>query len=119
MKSKKLCFDLDGVICKTTKKKYFNSQPKKKNIRKINELYDKGHEIIIFTARFMGRSKENEKRALARGYTKTYNQLKKWQIKFNELIMGKPSYDFFVDDKAIGFKKNWIKSIEVAAKIKK
>jgi hypothetical protein len=22
--------------------------------------------------------------------------------------MGKPSYDYFVDDKAIGFKKNWM-----------
>jgi hypothetical protein len=25
--------------------------------------------------------------------------------------MGKPSYDLFVDDKAYGFKKNWIKNI--------
>ena len=112
MKSKKLCFDLDGVICKTTKKKYFNSKPINKNIRKINELYDKGHKIIIFTARFMGRSKENEKRALARGYTKTYNQLKKWQIKFHILKFGKPSYDLIVDDKSLFYKKNWTKYID-------
>ena len=107
MKSKKLCFDLDGVICKTTKKKYFNSKPIKKNIRKINELYDKGHEIIIFTARFMGRSNENIILAKKRGLNITYRQLKKWGVKYHNLIFGKPSFDLYVDDKNLNFDKNW------------
>ena len=39
-------------------------------------------------------------------------QLKKWKVKFHKLIMGKPSYDLFIDDKAYGFKKNWYLSIK-------
>jgi trehalose-6-phosphatase len=58
MTKKKLCFDLDGVICTTFKKRYFTAKPKKKIIKLINELYKK-NTIIVFTARFMGRNKEN------------------------------------------------------------
>ena len=50
-----LCFDLDGVICTTIKGQYKKSTPKKKNIMLINELYENGHIIKIFTARYMTR----------------------------------------------------------------
>ena len=30
------------------------------------------------------------------------------EFKFNKLILGKPSYDIFIDDKSLGFKKNWM-----------
>ena len=61
---KKLCFDLDGVICTTKKNFYKESKPKKKVIKSINRLYEKKNYIIIFTSRFMGRS--NEKVNLAK-----------------------------------------------------
>ena len=48
-----ICFDLDGVICRTVKKKYFSAKPNLKAIEKINSLYRKGFYIKIFTARFM------------------------------------------------------------------
>tara|TARA_B100002051_G_C16690843_1_gene615409 strand:+ start:66 stop:416 length:351 start_codon:yes stop_codon:yes gene_type:complete len=111
-KLKILCFDLDGVICKTTKKQYFKAKPIKNNITKINELYGRGYFIKIFTARFMGRSNENQKKAKQRGFLKTKQQLKKWNIKYHELIFGKPSYDLFIDDRSIFFKKNWVKKID-------
>ena len=50
-------FDIDGVICKTKKNNY-SSKPIKKAIKKINQLYDKGNYIKLFTSRFMGRNKE-------------------------------------------------------------
>ncbi len=106
---KRICFDLDGVICTTQKKKYFKARPKKKVIRFINDLY-KENIIIIFTARFMGRNNENILKAKKMGFEKTYNQLKKWGLKFHYLYFGKPSYDIFVDDKSYGFKKSWIKN---------
>ena len=112
MKKKILCFDLDGVICNTINKNYFRSTPIKKNIDKINELYDEGYTIKIFTSRFMGRSKENQQKAKKRGYLKTKKQLYKWKIKYHKLIFGKPSYDLFIDDKNIFFKKNWNKKID-------
>jgi cobalamin biosynthesis Co2+ chelatase CbiK len=33
-------------------------------------------------------------------YQKTFRQLKSWNLKFHELLFGKPIFDFFIDDKA-------------------
>jgi histidinol phosphatase-like enzyme len=110
---KKYCFDIDGVICKTIKKKYKFSKPNNKVIKLINNLYDRGHYIIIFTSRFMGRNKENVKLAKKQGYNFTNAQLRNWGLKFHKLIFGKPSYDFFIDDKSIFFEKNWLKKIKL------
>ena len=77
-------------------------------IKTINNLYEKGFYIKIFTARYMGRNKENRKKVLKKKY-ETKNFLKRWGLKFNELIMCKPSYDVFVDDKAFGFSNKWKK----------
>ena len=103
-----ICFDIDDTICITSKKKYFSAKPKVKVIKKINELYDKGYIIKLFTSRFMGRNNENVSGAKKQGFKKTQNQLKKWGLKYNILLMGKPSYDIFVDDKSYGYNKNWI-----------
>ena len=50
------------------KNNYEFSKPIKKNINKINSLYKEGFKIIIFTARYMGRSKENVKTAHKKGF---------------------------------------------------
>lgn len=104
MKKKILCFDIDGTICETRKNFYHVSKPKKKIIKLINQMYDKGYYIKIFTARFMGRSNENKILAESKGKKITINQLKKWNVKYNKLIFGKPSYDYFIDDKAFNIK---------------
>ena len=61
--SKILCFDIDNVICKTKKNNYKNSKPNKRAIKKINQLYDQGYIIKIFTSRYMGRNNENVSKA--------------------------------------------------------
>ena len=108
MKSTKkiYCFDIDGVICTTKKKNYSRSKPNKKVIEIINKLYMK-NKVIIFTARYMGRNKENISIAKKQGYKLTYNQLIKWGLKFDELRFGKPTFDVYVDDKNFLFKKKW------------
>ena len=107
-----LCFDLDNVICFTKGNDYDKSKPNKKIISLINNLYKDGYTIKIFTARYMGKFKGNSKKATKYGYKKTFTQLKKWELNFHELILGKPSYDLFIDDKALGFKKNWVKQFK-------
>ena len=111
MGSRVLAFDIDGVICKTTDSDYQNSIPKVRAIKKINSLYDDGNEIIIFTARFMGRTNNNYEKAHALGYDFTLKQSKSWNVKFNKLIFGKPSFDLLIDDKAFNFSEDWIKKI--------
>jgi len=111
MKKKILCFDLDGVICRTKGNNYINSNPIKRNIEAINYLKNKGFIIKIFTARFMGRSNENTRLAFQKGFKLTSNQLEKWGVNYDELIMGKPTYDIFVDDRNLNFKKNWAEQL--------
>ena len=91
----KYCFDLDETLCLTPKsRKYEEAIPYIKMIDEVNSLYHQGHEITIFTAR--GSSSGIDYHEL------NVNQLKKWNVKYHYLIdKGKPSYDIFVDDKAI------------------
>ena len=118
MKKKIICFDIDNVICKTNKNFYASSKPNKKAISLINKLYLENYYIKIFTARFMGQLNGNKKKIKEIGLTLTKNQLKKWGVMYHELIMFKPSYDFFIDDKAIGFSKNWMRILKKKLKIK-
>ncbi len=113
-----LCFDIDNVICKTKKNDYKNSKPIKKNINLINFFYAKRVFIKIFTSRFMGRNNENILKAKKNGYNFTIKQLNSWGLKYDKLIFGKPSYDFFVDDKCLFYNKNWGPKIKKILKIK-
>lgn len=97
--------DIDGTICDKPQCRsdldYETSIPKLDRIEKINKLYDNGHTIIYLTARGMGRYKNSRTMAHNEFYEFTFNQLKTWGCKFHELYMGKPSGDFYIDDKGI------------------
>jgi hypothetical protein len=70
-------------------------------IEKINQLYEDGHTIKYFTARGMGRYNDDAQKARDKFYNLTKMQLELWGCKYHELIMGKPSADYYIDDKAI------------------
>ena len=91
----KYCFDIDGTVC-STDCEYIDAVPYKQVIDKINQLYDEGHYIQIFTSR------GTESGADWRDFTE--GQLFKWNIKYHKLIMGKPSYDLFIDDRVVNAK---------------
>ena len=91
-------FDIDGTICEG---KYEFAIPKMERIHRINMLYDEGHYIKYFTARGMGRHKDNANKAYNEFYSFTEKQLRDWGCKYHELIMGKPSGDFYIDDKGM------------------
>ena len=61
----------------------------------------------------MGRNNEDVKVAKKKGFSFTKTQLKKWKINYHLLIMGKPSYDMFIDDKNLSFKSNWYKNFNI------
>ncbi len=85
--------DIDGTICPTVKgDAYAKTRPYLDVVRRINQLFNKGDRIIIFTARGTGTGKDWS--------TFTFKQLTEWGVKFHELQMGKPEADWFVDDKA-------------------
>jgi len=49
----------------------------------------------------MGRNNNNAALAIEEFYSLTEKQLKEWGAKYDQLILGKPSADVYVDDKGI------------------
>lgn len=92
-------FDIDGTICTNTNGNYEKSIPFIERIETINRLYDEGNHIIMFTARGMGSNNNNQLLAINKYYSFTETQLKSWNLKFHELILGKPAADLYIDDK--------------------
>jgi len=88
-------FDLDETLCLTpASRDYAKAVPITKMITRVNELYDEGHDITIYTAR--GGTSGIDYHAL------NILQLSKWNVRYHHLIdKGKPPYDILVDDKAV------------------
>ena len=102
--SKVYVIDIDGTICTNgdcSACKYEGSVPNLDRIEKINQLYDEGNIIKYFTARGMGRYNDDSNKATEKFYALTKMQLEIWGCKYHELILGKPSADYYIDDKAI------------------
>ena len=97
--------DIDDTICRPDKtanstiEKYERALPILERIKKVNSLYELGHEITYWTAR--GGESGLELEAFTR------EQLTKWGCKFHTLLMGKPSYDVYIDDKSYNVDSTW------------
>ena len=93
-------FDIDGTLVTNTNGKYEFAKPLFEPIKRLNQLYEQGHKIILMTAR--GASSGIDHTEI------TKKQMKEFGVKFHELIMHqKPTADFFIDDKAINV-KDWL-----------
>lgn len=100
--SKVYVIDIDDTICKRLNgSDYEASIPIMNRISQINKLYDDGNIIKYFTARGMGRYNDDVRLAKSKFYDITEIQLKAWGCKYHKLILGKPSADYYIDDKAI------------------
>ena len=96
--------DIDGTICTSgtaEDTRYTEALPIRDIIDKINKLYDDGHTIIYLTARGMGRHKNNADLARKEFYEFTEIQLSLWGCKYHQLFLGKPSGDYYIDDKGV------------------
>lgn len=91
-----IVIDMDGTIC--SEMRQFSrclAKPKADAVATINELYDSGNIIIIYSARTWVE------------YEMTVYWLKCHGVKYHQLIMGKPIGDVWIDDRAITAKDNW------------
>ena len=87
----KYIIDIDGVICEESKP-YKDCEPELKVINKINQLYNNGSRIVLFTSRW------KKDRSI------TLKWLRKHKVKFHKLILGKPSGDYYIDDKNLSLR---------------
>jgi hypothetical protein len=97
----KLVFDLDGTLCSSSPGDYGQAKPHLDRIGAVNRLYEEGHEVVIFTARGMSTFKGRAVLARLKWWKLTKRQLQEWGIKHHRLILGKPSGDAYIDDKAL------------------
>lgn len=92
--NKTFVFDIDGVIAQFRGDlDYAQSGPNEKMIQIINQLYEYGNKIVLFTARGYVTGKD---------WTDvTKDQMKRWGVKYHELKFGKPNADYYIDDKML------------------
>jgi quercetin dioxygenase-like cupin family protein len=95
----KYFIDLDNTLCFTDKSDYNNSLPIHERIRYVNELKSQGHEITIWTARGANSGIDHSELTL--------KQLKEWNVKYDHLLLGKPNYDVYIDDKSFNVDSHW------------
>jgi len=97
--SKKYFIDLDNTLCITLNSEYNNSQPIQERINYVNELKKQGNDITIWTAR--GSKSGIDHSSL------TKKQLDEWGVEYNNLVLKKPDYDIYIDDKSFNVDQLW------------
>ena len=95
MSGKKYVIDIDGTIC-TQCQDYAQAEPILENIAKFNKLYNEGNTIVYYPAR--GTETGIDWMQI------TLDQFKSWGVLCNQLLFGKPSADYYIDDKAVNIK---------------
>ena len=85
--------DIDETICTSPEdRNYSKAIPIKKNIKKINKMYDNGDTIVYWTARGTVSGID---------WTETTKkQLKEWGAKHHDVKLGKPHFDMYICDKS-------------------
>ena len=108
---KRYFIDLDNTLCKTLGNDYPNSSPIIERIEYVNNLKQEGNYIVIWTGR--GSKSGKDFRDL------TLQQLSEWKIMYDELLMGKPDYDIYIDDKSFQVDTFWPVPTKQSEKSKK
>lgn len=84
----RIAVDIDNTITVTTGNDYANAIPLHDKIEIVNSYYDAGHYVYYYTGRGWDK------------YDMTYQWLVNNGCKFHVLLMGKPLYDIFFDDRS-------------------
>lgn len=91
-KKRTLLVDLDGTLLTQERGgRYKNARPILENVVAINNQYDEGNEIIVYTARGMVFYENDVSKVYENLYEMTKRQLDNFGIKYDRLVMGKLS----------------------------
>ena len=110
---RRFCFDLDSTL--VTKPRvdgdYTTCDPIERNINFLKHLKSLGHYIIIYTARRMRTHGGNTNAVVRDIGLITLEQLKKFDIPYDEIQFGKPWAHYYIDDLAVNCNLNLEKQI--------
>lgn len=100
---KRFCFDLDGTLVSFPKipGDYSSVEPIVEKIEFLRRLKERGHYIIIQTARRMKTHKGNVGGVQKDIAKVTLDTLEKFNIPYDEIYFGKPWANFYIDDLAV------------------
>lgn len=93
-------FDVDQTVADSHGYDYANAKPIQHVVDTVNELYAAGVYIIFYTARYYRKFDGQLDKIYATGYTELTDWLAKYNVKYNRVVMGKPSGKWFIDDRA-------------------
>jgi capsule biosynthesis phosphatase len=103
--------DIDGTICQASLLEdgsydYPNAIPFPRVIERINELYETGNTIVLFTARGMRTHKGNVKKIKENVQPILEDWLSRHGVNYHELIVGKPWGEnvIYVDNRNLSLK---------------
>jgi capsule biosynthesis phosphatase len=105
----RLCIDIDGTICtlRQPHESYATVQPLPGAAERIRSLRAEGHYIILATSRHMATCQANVGQVMARQGKVLLDWLEYHGFEYDELWLGKPHADIYIDDKACRFTGNW------------
>jgi len=100
---KRFCFDLDNTLVTFPRihGDYKSVEPIKKNIELCHYLKNKGHTIIIYSARRMRTHHGNVGAIIAELGKITLDTLTEFDIPYDEFYFGKPYAHHYIDDLAV------------------
>lgn len=98
---KTIVCDLDDTICVTTTHDWENAEPIWPTIVKLNELYDKGWQIVILTARGQVSCEGDTDKAANKYKQIIENWLAKHGVKYHILSFSKYLGAIYIDDKGL------------------
>jgi len=98
LRPKTFIIDLDGTLCKIVSyTEYGSAPPLLDRIGKVRELKKQGHRIVIYTSRY-----EDDREI-------TLKWLQDKDVEYDELVMGKPHGDYYIDDSMVSL-GDWMKT---------
>lgn len=102
-KGRTFAFEMDGVIATfVANNDYPRAEPHRAGVSLVNQLYDAGNHIVIYT----GRGSQT-----GLDWTETTReQLRSWGVRHHELRFGKPAADYYVDNRMISLAalQSWV-----------
>ena len=101
-----LVMDIDGTLCPIKKpdEEYSDLVPFPEMVQKIREWKEGGARIVLFSSRNMNTFGGDLEKINAHTVPVLEKWLRKWDIVYDELIMGKPwpgHHGFYVDDRSV------------------
>ena len=99
--------DIDGTLVTQQKPgEYEKAVPLIGAVEAVNELYEAGHQIVLYTSRNF------------KYMSQTYESLRKFGFKFHHISFGKPHGDIIIDDRACRF-TSWRDTVKDVKKLEK